>query len=395
MSIANDADSLDGLERLHLIMGLQCNVRCTMCYQTDFSPKFNMPAEIYRERLQPAWSRVKSVKLQGGEPTVMKNCREAALVLREFPQAKITLITNGVLIDEFWHETIVEQAGNVSISINAGTKEAYDKIVIHGEWERVIRNLERILRDRRGKTPSVGLNIVILKENFHTLHDLIELCGRMGVDYLEIVIDPLLSFSGLPDRAAMVRELELCRNAQARWNLEVSGLSNFSERFALPVSLPKADLGAKPMCTAPFRNLVIDWNGDVRVCCNTWVKIGNLHQSSLQEVFQAEKARRFRHKMEKGDYIWCSPSCVDNANPTRLALAHKYVYEASQDPELFAKKVKQKVEQLQGEVRFVRKRTGRLGDPKRAGYEVRQTVVAETTPGSTGKVRLPIVAGDG
>jgi MoaA/NifB/PqqE/SkfB family radical SAM enzyme len=253
----------------------------------------------------------------------------------------------------------------------------------------VIRNLERILNNRRGATPSVGLNIVILKENFHTLHDLIELCGRMGVDYLEIIVDPVLSFSGLPDRAAIVRELELCAEAAARWNLNVSGLAEFAGRFALPVFLPKADLPQKPMCMAPFHNLVVDWNGDVRVCCNTWLKIGNLHSNSLEEVFLAEKARRFRHKMERNDYLWCSPSCVDNANPTRLALAHKYAYEAVQDRDLFVRKVKQKLVQLQGRARAVRKRTRKLGDPQRAGYKV-----AETNSSTRERVRLPIVSGD-
>src|SRR5438128_19939 len=87
-----------GLERLHLIMGLQCNVRCTMCYQLDFSPKFNMGAEIWRDRLRDAFPYVKSVKLQGGEPTIMKNCREAAAYLRDFPNVKLTVHTNGVYI---------------------------------------------------------------------------------------------------------------------------------------------------------------------------------------------------------------------------------------------------------------------------------------------------------
>ena len=41
-------------------------------------------------------------------------------------------------------------------------------------------DLERVVKNRRGKTPSVGMNIVILKENFHTLHDLIELCATAG-----------------------------------------------------------------------------------------------------------------------------------------------------------------------------------------------------------------------
>ena len=42
-----------GIQRLHLIMGLQCNVRCVMCYQSSFSREHNMPEAIFQEHLVP------------------------------------------------------------------------------------------------------------------------------------------------------------------------------------------------------------------------------------------------------------------------------------------------------------------------------------------------------
>jgi sulfatase maturation enzyme AslB (radical SAM superfamily) len=352
-----------GLSRLHLIMGVQCNVRCTMCYQTDFSPKSNMPRELYAERLAQAYRHVTSVKLQGGEPTIMKNCREAAVLLREHPQVKLTIITNGVFIDDFWHETFVEQAGNVSVSINAASKEVYEKIVVHGEWERVIKNLERVIAARRGKTPSVGVTVVILKENFHELHRIIELCGRIGIDYVELLADPILSFAGLPARAEVEAELRRCMEAKSKTNVDVIGLDGFGAKFAIP--LFGASSGEKkPMCGAPFSNLVIDWNGDVRVCCNTWVKAGNLYEKPLEAILEDRIVSTFRKKMQNDDYVWCSPNCSDNASPTKLSLAHKYAYEFREDPRYFLGKVQQKVKQIQGKWVTPKKRSKPLADPK-------------------------------
>ncbi len=358
----------EGLHRLHLIMGVQCNVRCTMCYQTDFSPKFNMPPQLYEEKLGEAYKHVTSVKLQGGEPTVMKNCRDAAVLLRAHEQVKLTVITNGVFVDDFWHATFVEQGGNVSVSINAATEAAYDKIVVHGDYPRVIKNLERLLAARKGKTPSVGVTAVILKENFHELHEIIDLVSAMGLDYVEFLVDPILSFAGLPGRDAIRSEMERCRDSIARSKAKVIGLDDFGKKFALPLLMGGPVSPKKPMCGAPFDNLVIDWNGDVRVCCNTWVRAGNLYQSSLAEILHGRSmhsVQDFQGKMKDGDYGWCSPSCSDNAAPTKRSLAHKYVYELASDPKNFVDKVKQKVKQLQGKWIVPKKRSTPILDPKR------------------------------
>jgi sulfatase maturation enzyme AslB (radical SAM superfamily) len=372
-----ESTPFESLSRLHLIMGLQCNVRCTMCYQTDFSPKFNMPPELYKERLSEAYAHVSSVKLQGGEPTVMKNCKETAILLREHPNVKLTVITNGVLVDDFWHETFVAQGGNISVSINAATESAYDKIVVHGDYKRVVRNLERLLAARKGKSPTVGVTAVILKENFMELHSLIGLSEQMGLDYLELLVDPILSFAGLPSQADTLAEMGRCFEAKARSRVDVIGLDDFASKFVLPVAFQGPPPVTKPMCGAPFHNVVVDWDGDVRVCCNTWVKMGNLYKTPLANILRGRRVRAFRAKMKDGDYLWCSPNCPDNAAPTKLSLAHKYAYELRADPRNFVVKVRQKLQQVQGKWVKPRKRSKPLSDRL-----------------SDKKVRLPVLSAD-
>lgn len=360
------AAPFEGLSRLHLIMGVQCNVRCTMCYQTDFSPKFNMPEVLYKDRLREAYPHVTSVKLQGGEPTIMKNCKEAAVLLRDHPKAKITLITNGVLMDDFWHETVVEQGGHVAISINAATAPTYEKIVIAGDFARTVKNLERVLANRKGKTPTVAISAVILKENFKETAALIDLGGRLGVDWVEFMVDPIVTFAGLPSRDEIVAEMQRCVEAKERWpGLGVVGLDDFGDKFAFPIRFAGPKAPKKPMCGAPFGNVVVDWDGTVRVCCSTWVAMGNLHQQSLEEILAGRPVRKFRDKMKNDDYLWCSPNCPDNASPTRLSLVHKYAYELRQDPRQFVRKVEQKIKQVQGKWVTIRgKRSKPLEDRK-------------------------------
>ena len=328
-------------------MGLQCNVRCTMCYQTDFSAQSNMPDELWRDRLLAVYPHVRSVKLQGGEPTVMKNCRAAATFLRGYPNAKIEIISNGIFIDDFWHETLVEQGRLYSVSIQGATADVYDKIVIHGNHERVIHNLQRVLKHRRGTSPKVLLTAVVLKENCEHLSEIIGLAGRLGADGVEFTYDPILSFRGLPTRDRMLTEIDRCEAAAGQFpDVSVGGL----DPLYWHAGKTRAAGGCidKGMCRAPFANLVVDWGGGVRVCCNTWMRAGNLYRDSIEEIWNGPVFTAFRGKMMEGNYNWCSPDCEDNAAPSRLSLANKYLYELRTNPRHFAQKVEQKLSQLKG-----------------------------------------------
>lgn len=382
---------LHGLQRLHLIMGLQCNVRCTMCYQTDFSPKFNMVPELYKERLKSAYPHVRGVKLQGGEPTIMKNCRETAQLLRDYPNVKLTVTTNGVNIDEFWHETFLHQGGLISVSINAATEAAYDKIVILGQFQKVVRNLERIIATRKTKTtPAVRISTVILRENFHETAQLLELGEKLGVDGVDFIVDPILTFAGLPSHEVVVAELRRCHEIRQRSGLDTSGLTEFQSKFLFRFpqyskSLAMEPTQPKPMCGAPFNNVVIDWNGDVRVCCNSWVDLGNLNNASLEEIWNGERVNAFRSKMENNSYVWCSPNCDDNANPTKLSLVHKYSYQFREDPRQFMRKVDQKAKQLVG--KWVKVKPKKKAAPPAGG----PPADPPTTTGGDGRVYLPVL----
>jgi MoaA/NifB/PqqE/SkfB family radical SAM enzyme len=338
-----DAGGLKGLHRLHLMMGLQCNARCTMCYQTDFSPRYNMPATLWRDRLHDAYRVVKSVKLQGGETTVMRNCREAALYLRAFPNVKISITTNGIFLDELWQETIIRQGELYSVSINAATEAVYDRIVKYGKFRSVLSNLETVLTKRSEKTPAVHMTAVVLPENFNELHKIVELAGQMGVDRVELMYDPALSFRHRPAVDAVTLQLRLCEAQKARFPaLALVGLEPLYRRIGHQCVVQQR---RKPMCMAPFRNLVIDHDGSVRVCCNTWIRVGNLYQETLDQVWTGPLVARFRQRLEDGNYNWCLPLCTDNAAPSNVAYLNKYLNRFTDDPYQFTRKVLRKLQQ--------------------------------------------------
>jgi MoaA/NifB/PqqE/SkfB family radical SAM enzyme len=318
-----------------------------MCYQTDFSAKLNMPSSIYREALSDVYQWVEVVKLIGGEPTIMKNCREVASLLRTHPNARLSVTTNGVRVDDFWHETFIDQCEWVSFSINAASKAAYDRIVIWGDFAKVIRNIERLVADRKGALPSIGLSAVILKDNVFEMNKLIRLAASIGVDQVSFVMDPILSRASLPPTCELRSEVDAAKVAQIETGIRVEGLDTF-EKYFVGDHAGLALVRARKMCTMPFHNLVVDWNGDVRICCNTWVKVGNLNKTTLPEILTGPALLAFRRRMQESNYLWCNPGCDDNPSPHRFALVHKAWSLASSDPRLTLKKTRHKFAQLAG-----------------------------------------------
>jgi MoaA/NifB/PqqE/SkfB family radical SAM enzyme len=342
--------ALQGLERLHLIMGEQCNVRCTMCYQTDFSPKNNMPRAIYAEKLASVYAHLRMVKIQGGEPTIMRNCRELAEILMDHLQVGISMSTNGSRLEGFWREAVLGRPGQVEISLHAACAETYSKIVIYGDFQPVVDNIRALTFARRGPFPSVGITVVILKENARELHRIVTLARDLGVDWVKFTVDPILSFAGLPSDADMVEELSRVDSAQRSTGMKVMGLARFRQRFVRDVEVGPDDeeepRGAGDTCLVPQRNLVVDAQGDVRACVRTWEIIGNLYLSSLEEIWNGEKAHEVRWDVESGAHKGCEPWCAENRNPSRLVLLSKYASYAQRNPAFFARKLQQKLVQL-------------------------------------------------
>jgi sulfatase maturation enzyme AslB (radical SAM superfamily) len=331
-----------GIRRLHLMMGLQCNARCVMCYQTDFSPKYNMPAEIYREHLLPVYPHIQSVKMQGGEPTIMPNCRDLAGFLRGYDNIRFSITTNGIHLDDFWLEAMVAQGGFVNFSLNAASKQSYQPIVKYGDFDKVQANLKRMLASRQGHQPVVAISMVVLNHNILEVADFIELGAELGVDQVSFGVDPILSFANLPPKAeiqaVLTRADELARSLEMETEALDVLLRDFgvSETDPLPRVTPE-------VCPLPFNNLVVDERGDVRVCCNTWKILGNTYRDAMEDIVAGKVAKRFRRKVEAGDYNWCDPYCGNNPKPSKQALLNKYSYLARRDPKGTYGKLKAKL----------------------------------------------------
>ncbi|MBX3730871.1 MAG: radical SAM protein [Candidatus Sumerlaeia bacterium] len=353
---------LSVVEHLHIEMGYQCNYRCTFCYQVDFSAKQNMIDVVWREKLRPVYPTIKSAFLQGGEPTIMKNCigfRD--LMVEEYPHVRLGVVTNGLRFDETWAQIMLDHGYLVQFSLNGRSKEVYDRTMKFGQYDQVMTNVERLLDMRRtqGRTADVqvAVSYVAVPENVCELADFIHFAADVGIDEVKIFCDQVLSAAS-SDTAGTMREIARAYEAiAARPQVKVVGLESFELLYRTKHGLMREDPSAAErckcsravdLCQIPWTQVYVKHKGELTFCCMTWRNVGNLLEDDIATLWNGPKARQFRRDMLKDRFTFCSPTCLSNRRPDYGPLwqARKLAYQAVEDPDLIWKKARNKVERL-------------------------------------------------
>jgi len=83
----------------------------------------------------------------------------------------------------------------------------------------------------------------------------------------------------------------------------------FTNRSGAAGPAPAAPIG-RP-CHLPFYKMFIDWNGDVLLCCNDWLRqhtgLGNIHESSISRIWRGEAFNAVRRQLAAGNR--CGDAC--------------------------------------------------------------------------------------
>lgn len=153
-----------------------CNFRCTYCMPEEDVRL--MPGEHLMTREEIAGIAaafvgmgVNKIRLTGGEPTVRKDFIEIVRDLSHLP-VKLSLTTNGVLIDRYIDELIKAGVRSVNISIDSLDPEKFRQITQRDMFRRVWNNIELCVRLGVG----LKLNVVLIKGfNDNEVFDFVEL----------------------------------------------------------------------------------------------------------------------------------------------------------------------------------------------------------------------------
>lgn len=227
-----------------------CNLSCPSCRtklilaKKDDQDRLN---EIFEAVVLPLLRDARQVKITGsGDPFASGHYRYVLKRLnrREFPQLRVQLQTNGLLLDRrAWDELELDGlVESVWVSIDAARPETYAVVRRGGSFDRLLQSFAflRTLR-RGGQIRWLRLDFVVQALNFREMPEVVEIARAYGFDavYFQMirnwgtftVAEFDRHFIGSPDHPDYSDFLEVLRHPNLAWDgVNWSNLRRLYER---------------------------------------------------------------------------------------------------------------------------------------------------------------------
>jgi MoaA/NifB/PqqE/SkfB family radical SAM enzyme len=253
---------------------------------------------------------LKRVHITGGEPLLYNRISLMLFIMRHsFPDAEISLVTNGMLLENFARPVAEAGVNRVSVSVNAADPASFEKVsrVDGSKFEKVKAGVKllREARDRKPqKIPYITLTAVLNRENFREVEKMLRLgidTGADAVTYLALMDFPFVQDSdrgfALEDHefAEFLSELEKLQDRARQNRIYLGYTGRLGDRGRLRVG----DVYKNVSCYSGYAFAMAWPDGSVRPCCNCETALGNLHEQSFYQIWNSERAQKIRERMLK------------------------------------------------------------------------------------------------
>ncbi len=313
----------------------RCNARCGHCFNwRALNQGADGLALSELEQLSNELGELFTLGISGGEPFLRKDIAQVyGLFAHNNGLKDITIPTNGLLparIKEHVREMVVQNRPTrvaVSLSLD-GLNELHDQIRgVPGNFAKVqetYRALVELKEEFPDHPPIIKVGTVLCNWNVQHIPDLISWVQREmpEVDFHNFEImrgEPLDNHIGPP----AIADLQLVKPVifkawdkyafyGRRYPVEswlAVGLKRYI--FTLYIEILRQKKQLIP-CYAARTSAVIDEKGNVYFC-ELREAIGNLRQTSLEELWQSDRAEQMRTSIERGD-CYCVHSCFQQKN---------------------------------------------------------------------------------
>jgi len=309
----------------------RCNVACYFCNQQDLRTKESIPLPKLTDLIDElAETGLKSVRLSGGGDPLFH--RDVLLVMDHLATRNVVidnLTTNGVALNtDVATRLVANKAREVIFSLNAVEAADYARMmqVKPALFDKVLENIRNLAAVRGDSIyPSIVVQFLIDKQNFHRLVEMYELGRSLGPDriainaVLEIPLDridhavllesedrhaaePLIEEILRRDRDAGLLQIDF---AVAGWNDTIQAVRqrvDAPEHNSYPTAPSfKQENGG---CFFAWYTAAITGNGDIRPCClllNPTVKpLGNIHDGrTFAEHWKGPAFTKMRDEMRE------------------------------------------------------------------------------------------------
>lgn len=285
---------------LYIEPSFGCNFRCFFCfYKPDQRLENILLDPTVFEKLKPIINKVNHVHITGlGEPFLNPHLLDYLQYLRE-KNKSYYLNTNGSLIQDSHLRVMATSRCELSVSLDAGDRETYQKVRHPKNWEKIMMTLAKIQaakKDLGSPFPHVYAQLNINRLNLKSLVNLPALCREMGIEAVR------LSWTILPRTHAQYCVFNHQAEAEGIVQSVVKALNETGVQVKNSAVFDAHD----HMCWDLTGFTFIGANGAVAACCNRWVGIGSLMQNSFEDIWNGMPHRKIGFGVVNGKP---EPSC--------------------------------------------------------------------------------------
>jgi len=184
-SYTEDFDaSKQGPKKIFLCYDQECNYRCITCTDkilTNTDEELKTLDNTVLPKILSLLKDAESIMFSGGDPLAARHSRQLIkAVCEKNTKAKLCFFTNGYFFNEQnMKELGVEKIKTLSISINAATRETYNKIMRIDAFDRIMENL-KFASDwkKQGKLEDIDINFIVHSMNYKEMIDFVKIAEK-------------------------------------------------------------------------------------------------------------------------------------------------------------------------------------------------------------------------
>lgn len=309
-----------------------CNHRCIFCAldYLGYKPAF-LEKKVLKVFLKDI-SRLgaKSIMFAGeGEPLLHKDISEL-VVYAKSQGLDVAITSNGVLLSKELSRKILGSLSWLRISLNAGSAATYSSIHRTDalDFDRVINNIKEAVRlkDKKRYNCTIGVQLLLLNENYKEVSKLAQTLSKIGVDYL--IIKP---YSQHPlSKNRLKAALDYKHFLFLEEKLKIYAKGNFKIIFRKNTMLKIAEKKPYEKCLGlPFW-AYLSSKGDLYACSaflgDERFCYGNIYKESFEKIWNGSKRKKIMKMMKE---LWDIKNCREVC---RLDEINRYLWSLKNPP---------------------------------------------------------------
>lgn len=306
-----------------------CNHKCPYCAHRNRTKDLLFPKELIDPVVEDLVKmNVKAVVFSGGGEPLMNNdiCYAMYAIKNCNDKIDIGLITNGSRLNKKEiRETITDYCTWVRISVDAGSKETYEKIHGVNTFDEVIQNIQDLVKTKKqyNSKVKIGVSFLLNTMNYNELIKAVKIFENTGIDYFQVKplimnVDEKLFSGNIFWRSDIYKHL-LALKSYERKDFKIYALG-----FKFVDMIKYSDKKEFSKCHGHPFYPVITPSGDICVCClmidkeNNKFSYGKITKdNSLMDIWGNENRLKVADKI---NVIDCPINC--KLSETNKTLEH-------------------------------------------------------------------------